>query len=133
MTHPNADTLLEFVLQTLEESDNSIVREHLSTCEQCRELQQMLEGEVKRLESIDMHFDVPSPPRLPRRSRLLMTVSRLAAVLAVGFLLGYVTAQLFDPVRPIPVQQRLIPTQVEVSSSGYIPCQAVDLKTIRAR
>lgn len=128
MTHPDADTLLKFVLKTLDESKSSSVAEHLSVCEKCRDLQQKLLGELARLEGIEIHIDVPAPPGLPRRSRLPLAVSRWAAVLATGFLLGYMTAQLSDPVRPIPVQQRLIPTQGEVSSSGYVSCQAVDVK-----
>jgi hypothetical protein len=42
-----------------------------------------------------------------------------------------VTAQLTEPVSSIPVQQRLIPVEVAVPASGYIPCQAVDLKATR--
>jgi hypothetical protein len=55
----------------------------------------------------------------------------VAAALAIGFLMGYLTSRLLDPVRSIPVPQRLIPAQVAVPTSGYIPCKAVDLKTIR--
>jgi hypothetical protein len=132
MTHPDADTLLRFVLQTLDDSDSSSVAEHMSACEECKELQQKLLGEVERLERIDFDINVPVPPRLPRRSRLIPEVSRWAAVLAIGFLLGYLTAQLLDPVHPVPVQQRLIPTQAKVPSSGYISCQAVDVKTTLA-
>ena len=133
MTHPDTDTLLKFVLQTLGESDEPIVRDHLLTCEQCRALQQNLQNDINRLGSVNLHIEMPAPPRLPRLWRVPMAVSRLAAALAVGFLMGYATAQLSDPVSSIPVQQRLIPAQVAVPSSGYVPCQAVDLKTIRAR
>jgi hypothetical protein len=133
MTHPDSDTLLGFVLQTLDESDSSAVREHLSACEECRERQRKLEGEVARLASVDLQVKMVAPPRLPRRSRLHISVSKFAAVLAAGFLLGYATALLSNPVRPVPVQQRLIPAQVIVPSSGYVPCQGVDLRTPRPR
>ena len=131
MTHPDTDTLLKFVLQTLGESDEQIVRDHLSTCEQCRALQQNLQGDINRLGSVNLHIEMPAPPRLLRRLRVPTAVLRLAAVLAVGFLIGYATAQLSEPVRTVPVQQRLIPVEVAVPASGYIPCQAVDLKTSR--
>jgi hypothetical protein len=131
MTHPNTDTLLKFVLQTLEEPDEPIVREHLAACDQCRELQQNMQREVQRLGRINLPIEIPVAPRLPRRLRVPMAVLRLAAVLAVGFLMGYATAQLSQPVSSVPVQQRLIPARVAEPSSGYIPCQAVDLKTMR--
>jgi anti-sigma factor RsiW len=129
MTHPDADTLLKFVLQTLDESDTRSVMEHLQACEECRGLQQKLLGELARLGKIDFQIDIPSPPGLPRRSRLPLAVSRWAAVLAIGFLLGYMTAQLSDPVRPVVVQQRLIPTRAEASASRYVSCQALDATT----
>ena len=131
MTHPDTDTLLKSVLETLGESDEQIVRAHLSTCEQCRALQQNLQGDINRLGRVNLHIEMPAPPRLPRRWRVPMAVSRLAAALAVGFLMGYVTAQLSEPVSSVPVQQRLIPVEVAVPASGYIPCQPVDLKTTR--
>jgi hypothetical protein len=133
MTHPDGDTLLQFVLETLDESDNSAVREHLSACEECRERQRKLEGEITRLASVDLPVTMVAPPRLPWKVRLGSSVSKIAAVLAVGFLLGYATALLSNPVHPIPVQQRLIPAQGRVPSSGYVPCQQVDLRTPRPR
>jgi predicted anti-sigma-YlaC factor YlaD len=129
MTHPDADTLLKFALKTLDESESSSVAEHLSVCEKCRDLQQKILGELARLEEVEIHIDVPAPPGIPRRRRMALAVLRWAAVLATGFLLGYMTAQLSDPVRPVVVQQRLIPTRAEVSSSGYVSCQAIDVTT----
>jgi hypothetical protein len=133
MTHPDSDTLLKYTLRILDGPEESIVQNHLSTCEQCRVLQQDLQGEVKMLGGVNLHIGMPEPPRLPRRSRVSLAVSRLAAVLVLGFLMGYVTAQLSDRTISIPVQQRLIPVQLAVPSSAYIPCQAVDLKTMRLR
>jgi len=129
MTHPDADTLLKFVLQTLDESEGSSVAEHLAVCVRCGDLHQKLLGEVTRLGQVGFHIDLPAPPGIPRRSRLPLAVSRWAAVLAIGFLMGYLTAQLSDPVRPVVIQQRLIPTRAEVSSSGFVSCQAIDATT----
>jgi len=133
MTHPDSDTLLKYVLRTLEETDESIVHDHLLTCEQCRALQQNLQGEVRRLGEVNLHIEMPAPPRLPRKLRVPNAVTRLAAALAVGFLMGYVTAQISDRTISVPVQQRLIPARMVVPSSGYIPSQAVDLKISRPR
>jgi hypothetical protein len=45
----------------------------------------------------------------------------------VGFLAGYMTAELTNPVRPITVQQRLVPGHPGVPSTGYYSCQTVDI------
>jgi hypothetical protein len=60
----------------------------------------------------------------------LVPALKAAAVLAVGFSIGYATAELSNPVPPIPVQQRLIPSEIAVPSSGYVPVQEVDVRTI---
>ena len=133
MTHPVADTLLKFALQMLDEPAEMDVREHLLSCEACRDLHQECLGEIKRLDSIGFHINVPEPPKLPRRGRSTVAVLRWAAVLPIGFLLGYLTAQFLGPSRPIPVPQRFVPTQGAVSAVGYIPCQAVDVNARRLR
>jgi hypothetical protein len=130
MTHPNDDRLLEFVLQALEETDSSEVRAHLLKCEQCRDLRRKLQSQVERLGRIDMQIDIPEPSRLPGTQSQFGAVWRWAAVLAAGFLLGFLTAQLSDNAHPIPVPQRLIPAQAPTSSSGYVSCQALDLRTL---
>jgi hypothetical protein len=129
MTHPHDDGLLEFVLQTLEESDSSVVRAHLLECEQCRDLQRKLQSQVERLGSIDMRIDIPERTRLPGTPRQFAAAWRWAAVLAAGFLLGLLTARLSDKAHPIHVPQRLI-VQTPTSSFGYVSCQALDLRTL---
>ena len=133
MTHPESDMLLKFVLETLDGADSAAVDEHLSACAQCREQVRKLEGEVRKLASVDLQVEMVAPPRLPRMSRLLTSAWKFAAVLAGGFLLGYATAQLSDPIKPVAVQQHLIPSHVAVPSSGYVPCQEVDLRAPRPR
>ena len=129
MTHPDEDTLLKFVLETLDEPDHSIVRTHLSVCRECQEIQKRLVSEVTRLQSVGVHVDVPAPPGLPHRWRFPLAVSRWAAVLAAGFLLGYLTANISAPLRTIPVQQRLAPTPDGGDTSLFISCKPVDVST----
>jgi anti-sigma factor RsiW len=129
MNHPNGDTLLKYVLGTLDESETEAIRQHLSSCEECRNEERKIDGEVTRLSIVDIPLGTVEPPRLPRKTRRLVPVLKAAAVLAVGFFIGYATAELSNPVSPIPVQQRLIPSQVAVPSSGYVPVREVDIRT----
>ncbi len=77
---------------------------------------------------MELPIEMAAPPRLLRRSRVLVPALKVAAVLTVGFLLGYATAELSNPIPPIPVQQRLIPSQIAVPLSGYVPTQQVDVR-----
>jgi hypothetical protein len=130
MTHPDGDTLLKYILQTLDEWEIVTVRQHLSSCEQCEEEARKIEGQVRRLSSLDIPVEIAAPPLLYRRSRGLVPMLIVAAVLAVGFLLGYAAAEFSNPVSTIPVQQRLIPSQISVPSSGNVPAQEVDISSV---
>jgi anti-sigma factor RsiW len=131
MTHLDDDILLKFLLGTLEGPDDSRVREHVAGCQRCREREEKLQAEIGRLSGIEMRVEEAAAPPLPRQPRLLAVVSRAAAILAVGFLAGYMTAELSNPDRPIAVQQRLVPTHPTVPSTGYYSCQTVDISAGR--
>jgi anti-sigma factor RsiW len=127
MTHLDEDTLLKFVLETLDAPDASLVREHLAECQLCTQQEKKFRMEVGRLIDVEVQVEAVAPPRLPRRMRILAVATRAAAILAVGFLAGYLTAELSHPIRPETVQQRLVPGRLTTPPSGYIPCQAVDV------
>jgi anti-sigma factor RsiW len=127
MTHLDDDTLLKFLLEILDGPDDSRVREHLARCERCKKRGEELQAQIRQLSRIEMQLGEVTAPPLPRRSRLLTVVTRAAAILAVGFLAGYMTAELSNPIRPIAVQQRLVPGHPAVPSTGYYSCQAVDV------
>ncbi len=130
MNHPDDDTLLQFVLRTVGEAEYSALQQHLSLCEQCREREREMQAEVERLGAIQMQIDLLELPRLPGPIRATIARWGWAAGLAAGFLLGMLTAALTNEEHPAAVPQRLVTTTVVSSSSGYIPCQASDVKTV---
>jgi anti-sigma factor RsiW len=130
MTHPHDDDLLQFVLQTLEESDHAEIRQHLSQCEQCRVRERKLQEEIERLGRVEIQMDMPRAPRLPTVPFVYARRWGWAAGLAAGFLLGFLTAHLAEDTRPVAVPQRLITTAASSSSSGYVSCQAMDVRTV---
>lgn len=129
MTHPDEDTLLQFILRTLGEPDDSGVREHLSRCAECRALEQKMQQELARLQEIEIRVDTPGFLRLPVLADAPARHWRWVAGLAAGFLLGILTARLADSGPPAAVPQRLTTQAVSSPPSAYIPCRAVDLKT----
>ena len=128
MNHLDGDTLLMHLLETLDEQAEAAVRDHLSVCDACRQESGRLRKEIQRISRIDVRVGGANPPPLPGRYRVLRTVSRMAAVLAVGFMLGYLTADLSNTRLPVPVQQRVIPGVVAGTDTDYVPCAAIDLK-----
>jgi hypothetical protein len=57
-----------------------------------------------------------------------VAATRAAAILAVGFSAGYITAELTNPIRPTAVPQRLVPGRPATPPSGYFSCQAADVR-----
>lgn len=128
MNHPDEETLLKYSLETLDAADASLVREHLSVCQVCRKQQTKIHAELERMSGVAINVDGAAPPMLQRKVRVLRAAARVAAVLVVGFLAGYMTAELSNPLHPMPVQQRLIPRSPASLPSEYVACQAVDAR-----
>ena len=131
MNHVDGDTLLKYVLETLDEQTEAAVRDHVSVCDRCSRAAGKLQAEVQRMAGIEIRMSDAAPPPLPRRFRILQSASRMAAVLAVGFLFGYLTAEVSNPPLRVPVQQRLIPTVVARNDTDYVPCEATDVSVVR--
>jgi anti-sigma factor RsiW len=127
MTHLDDDALLGFVLETLDAPEESRVREHVIGCPECCERMGKVQADVDRLSGVSLQVrEAPVPP-LPVGRRFLPVLTRVAAILAVGFLAGYVTADLSAPVHPEAVQQRLVPGVPAAPRTGYFPCRPVDV------
>ena len=127
MMHIDDDTLLKFVLETLDEPDNASVRKHLSSCPLCSGKRSELQREVGSLASVDFQVDNVEPPRLPQRSRRSLVIARFAAVLAVGFVTGYLVAELSAPLKTTTVGQQLRPAPVATPVTRPAPCSAIDI------
>jgi hypothetical protein len=127
MTHLDDDTLLRSALETLDERDNALARAHLAVCLQCKERMERVREEVGRLSGISVEVGEVAAPSLRRRWVAVPALARAAAILAFGFLAGYVTADLTAPLRPAAVQQRLVPGGPPAPRTGFFPCQAVDV------
>ncbi len=128
MNHPEEDRLLQYVLQTLGESDASEIREHLSQCEGCREIERNLQVDVERIGSVRMQVTIPEPPALTGLPGRYVRRWGWAAGLAAGFLLGFFVARVSYESPPIPVPQRLVTSTIRTSPSAYVTCQALDVK-----
>jgi len=127
MMHIDDDTLLKFVLETLDEPDNGTVRDHLSLCPICSGKRLELQREVRSLASVDFQVDAVVPPRLPQRSRRSMMIVRFAAVLAVGFVAGYIMSEVSAPQTTTTVGQQLRPAPVAAPITRPAPCSAIDI------
>lgn len=132
MTHPEADHLLGFVLDTLDTAEARRVTDHLSACPECRRAVERLRREVDTIASAvrsdpeGLVLPLPAPER-PIGSALV----RAAAVLVLGFLLGYASAVVSRQETPPVVTQQFRPLPMPVTGNAYVPCEGVDLGAFR--
>jgi anti-sigma factor RsiW len=127
MTHIDEDTLLKSVLEILDEPEETTVRDHLSSCAGCRQKLSELQRNIAALGAVDFPVIKETPRQMAKTTPLSLRVLRAAAVLAVGFLGGYVTAELSNPGQPIVVAQNFVPAPVAAPVTQYVSCEQVDI------
>jgi anti-sigma factor RsiW len=128
MNHIENDRLIQFVLGILDEQDNAIISDHLSTCESCRAEAKSVEQAVRIMGSIEIPVNAKRPALIHNQRKPMHSVYKLAAGLAVGFLLGYTLGQSSNSVPPTVVPQRIMHEAIQGPFSGHNSCPPVDLK-----
>jgi hypothetical protein len=133
MNHPDEDTLLKFVLEVLDASEARDLKSHVDACASCRRTCNTLERQVRQMGAVSFPVETPDLPlpQAPRRSSA-MFILRAAAVLIVGFILGYATALIREPDMRVVISQQFRPTAPRVSVSHPTPCEQVDIGSPRA-
>ena len=89
MHHPDKDQILKFVLNTLENEESESVDKHLSECNECRQMHSEMKIETDIIAGFDPTFRIEAPPFINSNKRNLSLLFRIAAVLLIGFFLGY--------------------------------------------
>ncbi|MBP1656998.1 MAG: hypothetical protein H6Q31_1599 [Bacteroidetes bacterium] len=128
MNHPDEDTLLKYVLEVLDTSDARELKGHLDACASCRLACDTIERQVRQLGTVSFPIETPDLP-LPASTRrpYVLYVLRAAAILLVGFVLGYTTALMREPEMQVVISQQFRPTAPRVSVSHPLPCEQVDI------
>jgi len=124
--HVSQDTVLKLALGLLEPPAEQRVRDHLRECARCLGLMEAAERTIRVIEDItpDATALLPvAPSRRPSRSGWL----RVAAMLAVGFALGYFSSELLRSPAMTIVRQQIVPTPPVTPADGFVACDAIDV------
>lgn len=124
--HLNDDQMLGYVLHTLDTDEQQAVTNHLASCEKCQAAMEAVRRETETL--ADVHTDIPIPeiPAPPVRIAVWREWLKIAAVLLVGFALGYAVK-----IQRPPEVVSVVPYAVNVSApadTGLVASEAVDLR-----
>lgn len=131
MSHIDPDTLTAYALDVLDETNCRTVRDHLAVCAECTASLSAAKADTDRLGSVRLPVIPLRPPPLRVRKRMPAPWMRAAAILAIGFLAGFLTAEALkhDPV--IVVHQEFRPAAVPPTEAARASCQPVDIVPAR--
>ena len=131
MSHIDPDTLTAYALDVLEDPVRDTVRGHLESCTECAGFIAAIRTETDRLASVRLPVPPVSPPPLRVRRRVPRPWMRIAAILVVGFLAGFLTAEALRKEHVTVVRQEFRPAAVPSSEAARASCQAVDIARVR--
>jgi anti-sigma factor RsiW len=124
--HASQDTLLKFALDTLEPPAKTRVQAHLDGCSRCQKELADVQETMRTIECVNVEMPVEIPPLPTARPRSTFWM-RAAAILFVGFLLGFVAAESRRSPTVAVVQQQILPRSPEIQTAEFISCEEVDL------
>jgi anti-sigma factor RsiW len=124
--HINENTLIEVALGLLDAQADSRVRDHLEGCPMCRGLFESIKRTLHEIKELapKVTADIPEVPSVrPDSFRWL----RVAAMLVIGFGLGFLASESLQSPSIDVVRQQIISTPPELPAAGFVPCEGVDL------
>lgn len=128
MEHLTEDALTKAVLEVLDESEQAAGQQHLSSCPDCRSRFEDLKQQTTALGSVQLNLPLPALPLPLKRGFRAGMALRIAAVLVLGFLIGYLTSDLSQPCQTNVIPQYLQPVTEQQSGLNFVACEPVDTR-----
>lgn len=97
MTHISEDQLLKYALELLDDkADITEIETHLKECDECLLKYKKINTEIDIIGGLEIDKDIPMPVRASNRKSKSFSLFRIAAILVIGFALGYTSAKFFQ-------------------------------------
>jgi len=127
MIHINEDLLMKYELKLLDDKEENIIREHITTCDQCRKRFESIKSDIELIGSIEPDVIPELIPFPKKKLKISRQWIKAAAILIIGFFIGYLTANFAHPVKVNVVKQNLITKSIFYSGESFSMCEKVDL------
>jgi hypothetical protein len=126
ITHENEDTLLELALGLLDADSEKRVRAHMQTCAACLDMFNKIIDSFRLIKDVEPTISTRIST-LPSLRRNRYSWLRVAAMLAVGFGLGFVASESLRSPSITTVRQQIIPKPPEMPEVRFVVCDDIDL------
>ena len=127
MIHLDEDLLLKYALELLDDKEESTIREHLTKCDQCKKSHESIKSHIELIGSIEPDVKPEIIPLPKKKLKIQVQWIRAAAILIIGFFIGYLTANFAHPVKVNVVKQNLITKTIMYPIESFRMCEQVDL------
>ena len=127
MKHYDEDILLKLGLELLTKEEEKNIREHLSECEQCRDTFSIIKGDINLIGSFEPDVEPKIIPLPVKKKNITRRLLKVAAILVVGFFVGFLSSDLSNPEKVIVVKQSIIKRTILESTGNFKTCELVDL------
>ncbi len=124
--HVSEDTLLKLALGLLGAQADRRVRHHLEGCHTCRGLLEDVDQTLRHIKDVTPEVTAEMP-LLPSLSHNRYKWLRVAAILAVGFGLGFFASESVRSPSMNVVRQQMVPRPPEWPAVGFVACDEIDL------
>lgn len=127
MIHFDDDLLMKYALELLDDKEESTIREHFTKCDQCRKQHESIKSHIELIGSIEPDLKPEIIPLPKKKLKIPGQWIKAAAILIIGFFIGYLTAIFAHPVKVNVVKQNLITKTILYPSESFRTCEKVDL------
>lgn len=126
MRHFNEETIIKYSLEILDDDESKKVREHLNECEVCLATLKSIAKQNKLITGYNPQIESIFIPVSKLKSNNLTWLKR-AAIIIVGFVLGYAVSIIFQPEKVVVVEQFSISKSPYNYSTTFSICPSVDI------
>jgi len=127
MKHYDEDTLLKQALGLLDLEERQRLDAHLNECESCRRGYRDLQEQIGVLGSVQVEKRWEAPPLPKTKFVSLNPLLRAAAILILGFAIGYFTSELSRPPAVNVVPQQFAYQAAQPPMGSAVLCEVIDI------
>ncbi len=127
MRHYDEDALLKQALGLMDSEEKQRLDAHLTECEECQSKYRALQGQMEALGSVHLEMKWEAPPLPKAKFISLNPLLRAAAILTLGFTIGYFASELSRPTTVNVVPQHFAYRAAPLPEGTTVSCEAVDI------
>ena len=127
MKHPDEDQLLNFGLHLLNVTESKELENHLLICKNCQDRLQKINSDIEVISGVELKIERSSFTMPKVKAYPFKSIMKMAAVLVIGFMVGYTTSFYLRPPQVNVIPHRLNVKSEPASIDRFTPCESTEI------